>query len=132
MAEAQSFNDTPDDVSVELEHKGDPTIDTFSLNVDFANGRKVEISVKFPKGNGMAAIHAFERLGTQQGLVSLLEALSYDQSVQKTLDEAGLTIVDEDFDDDSDTDADVFGDEDTPDDGFDDEVTDEEAEAARG
>lgn len=91
----------------------DPTIDTFAMAVDFKNGLKVDIEVKFPKGNGIAAIHAFQRLGSQEGLIGLLEALSYDQSVQERLDSLGLAIEQDEEEDD-------------PDDGFEDEGNDED------
>lgn len=93
---------------VETTATENPTIDNFSMNVDFENGLQVGISVTFPKGNGMAVIHAFQKLGQQAGLIGLLEALSYDQSVQEKLDELGLSVDgDEDLDDDDISDEDA-------------------------
>lgn len=76
-----------------------PEVDTFSLTVDLGDERVV-IKVDYPKGRGVAAVAALSKMGSNAGLIGLLDAMRGDPSVDAKIDELGLVFDDEDDDED--------------------------------
>lgn len=69
---------------------------SMTLNVDFENGQKVTFDITYPKDHGLSVAMAIHRLGTGEGIMGLLQALSDDPSVAKRLDEMSVGFDDDD------------------------------------
>lgn len=71
--------------------------ESFDLEFAYDKGVQVKMTLEYPEGKGITAIHAISQAGKQNYLLGVMEALQDDPTVRQALYEMGYDTDEEDY-----------------------------------